>query len=56
MGFRSKSCALGKENSHQFLCQSKWYRVIKSFEDYDGHIHPKGEEWVFVMTDVVCII
>jgi hypothetical protein len=23
------------------------YRVIKQFTDYDGKLHPIGEEWVF---------
>jgi hypothetical protein len=46
-GFWSKSRAFSKGNS-QFLCPSKWYRVIKSFDDYDGHSHLEGEEWLFL--------
>ncbi|MDR2639050.1 MAG: DUF3601 domain-containing protein [Helicobacteraceae bacterium] len=45
MGFWSKS---RKGNAHQFLRPSKRYRVIKSFQDHDEHIHPEGEEWIFL--------
>jgi hypothetical protein len=48
IGFLSKSRTLNQENSHQFLRPSKRYRVIKTFKDYDGDIHSKGEEWTFL--------
>jgi hypothetical protein len=48
LGFWSKSRALNKGDTHQFLYPSKWYRVIKSFKDHDGHSHPEGEEWMFL--------
>ncbi|MDR3158830.1 MAG: DUF3601 domain-containing protein [Zoogloeaceae bacterium] len=48
MGFWSKSRNLFKGNTHQFFHSSKWYRVIKGFKDHDGHIHPEGEERIFL--------
>ena len=30
------------------LLRGKKYRVIKEFVDFEGDIHPVGEEWVFV--------
>jgi hypothetical protein len=28
----------------------KRYRVIKEFKDFDGQVHPVGEEWTYVGT------
>lgn len=36
--------------SKQFLFMSsgRRYKVIKAFKDFDGHLHPAGEEWAFL--------
>ena len=33
---------------HKFLISGQRYRVIKEFTDYDHHLHPVGEEWLFL--------
>jgi len=33
---------------HQFLAAGKHYRVIRAFTDFDGALHPPGEEWTFL--------
>jgi hypothetical protein len=33
---------------HQFLRAGRRYRVVEPFTDFDGHLHPAGEEWVFL--------
>jgi hypothetical protein len=30
------------------LIPGKSYRVLKSFEDYDGFSHPVGEQWRYI--------
>jgi hypothetical protein len=35
------------------LIPKKKYRVIKSFKDYDGVVHPIGETWTFIGTNFV---
>jgi uncharacterized protein DUF3601 len=30
------------------LIPGKTYQVVRAFEDYDGAIHPIGEQWRFV--------
>ena len=35
------------------LTPQKKYKVIKSFKDYDGTVHPIGETWTFVGTNFV---
>ena len=32
---------------HQFLIAGHEYRVIQSFHDFDGDLHPVGERWTF---------
>lgn len=34
--------------SYQFLHAGKRYVIIKEFSDYDSHIHPVGEKWIFL--------
>jgi Domain of unknown function (DUF3601). len=36
--------------SYYFLRPGTRYRVVRAFADYDGQVHPEGEEWVFVGT------
>jgi hypothetical protein len=33
---------------HDFLCSGNWYTVTREFQDYDGHVHPVGERWMFI--------
>ena len=33
---------------HGFLQAGRCYRVVRSFTDYDGDVHPAGEEWTFL--------
>ncbi|PUA27415.1 MAG: hypothetical protein B0W54_12600 [Cellvibrio sp. 79] len=48
LGFWSNAKAPNCGSKHQFLISGKKYRVIKEFTDYDRHIHPEGEEWLFL--------
>ena len=36
--------------SHLFLKAGRRYRVLRAFTDYDGDVHPPGEEWTFLGT------
>jgi hypothetical protein len=33
---------------HQLLHAGRWYRVTKSFVDFDGDEHEEGERWQFL--------
>ncbi len=39
---------MGIEGKFAHLQTGKTYHVIKSFTDYDGFVHPVGEQWVFL--------
>ena len=43
-GVRAPNCG----SNHQFLVAGTRYRVIKEFADHNRHIHPVGEEWLFL--------
>lgn len=47
-GFWSGIEAANCGPKYRFLMAGKRYRVIKEFEDYDRHVHPQGEEWLFL--------
>jgi len=32
------------------MAPGKRYRVVKAFKDFDGGIHPIGEEWTYIGT------
>ena len=32
------------------MTPGKRYRVVKPFKDFDGQVHPVGEEWTYVGT------
>ncbi len=38
------------DQSHLFLKAGQRYRVLRAFTDYDGDVHPPGEEWTFLGT------
>ncbi|MCG2613463.1 DUF3601 domain-containing protein [Terrimonas sp. NA20] len=33
------------------LIPGQKYRIVKSFTDYDNHVHPPGEAWTFLYTN-----
>jgi len=33
------------------LITGQKYKLVKTFKDYDKHIHPVGETWTFVTTN-----
>jgi len=47
-GFWSGHSAPNCGAQFQSLSAGRRYRVIKEFTDYDGALHPAGEEWVFL--------
>ena len=47
-GFWSSREAPNCGASHQFLFAGRRYRVIGEFYDHDRHVHPAGEEWLFL--------
>lgn len=38
----------GLDASHAFLKAGRRYRVLRAFTDFDGDVHPPGEEWTFL--------
>ena len=35
------------------LTPNQYYRVVRPFTDYDGKVHPIGEEWHFIEKNFV---
>lgn len=48
LGYWNSEKAPNCGSKHQILISGKRYRVIKEFADYDRHLHPVGEEWLFL--------
>lgn len=44
-GFWTSTKAPHSAPTHPLLVAGARYRVIREFTDYDGHVHPRGEEW-----------
>jgi len=42
--------ARGLGHGYAHMTPGKRYRVIKPFKDFDGQVHPVGEEWTYVGT------
>jgi Domain of unknown function (DUF3601) len=40
----------GLGHGYLHLIVGKRYRVVKEFRDFDGQVHPVGEEWAFIGT------
>ena len=47
-GFWSRHVATGHGSQHQFLVAGRRYRVTREFADFDGMLHPLGEEFTFL--------
>jgi hypothetical protein len=43
-GLEAPNCG----RDHQMLKSGRRYRVTQSFTDYDGDVHPVGEEWTYL--------
>lgn len=40
-------------NDFQELVAGRTYRVVQSFTDYDGDLHPAGESWTYLSHNFV---
>jgi len=43
-GSKAQNCGA----SHSFLRAGQRYRLKTEFLDHDGHVHPVGEQWLFL--------
>jgi hypothetical protein len=43
----------GDARPHDFLQPGHRYRVSREFRDFDGDVHPAGEEWTFLGSSFV---
>lgn len=50
LGFWSSHRAPNMDRRYQLLRARRRYRVVRAFTDYDGDVHPAGEQWTFMGT------
>jgi len=48
LGYWSRLTAPNHFLSCRFMRAGHRYRVVREFNDYDGALHPVGEEWTFL--------